>query len=78
MRVIICSHEADIDGMYSASVALIKYPGAHISFYNYGLDYLKRMFDYLKGEARKAVGGLAIISDLGINDGSILQLCIDT
>ena len=78
MRVIICSHEADIDGMYSASVALIKYPGAHISFYNYGLDYLKRMFDYLKGEARKAVGGLAIISDLGINDGSVSQLCIDT
>jgi len=50
MRVIICSHEADIDGMYSASVALIKYPGAHVSFYNYGLVYFKRMFDYLKGE----------------------------
>ena len=78
MRVIICSHEADIDGMYSASVALIKYPGAHVSFYNYGLDYFKRMFDYLKAEARKAVGGLAIISDLGINDGSVSQLCIDT
>ncbi|MGI8719647.1 MAG: DHH family phosphoesterase [Nitrososphaeraceae archaeon] len=78
MRVIICSHEADIDGMYSASVALIKYPGAHISFYNYGLDYFKRMFDYLKGEAKKAAGGLLIISDLGINDENVLQLCINT
>ena len=78
MRVIICSHEADIDGMYSASVALIKYPGAHVSFYNYGLDYFKRMFDYLKSEAKKAVGGLVIISDLGINDERVSQLCIDT
>ena len=78
MRVIICSHEADIDGMYSASVALIKYPSAHVSFYNYGLDYFKKMFDYLKDEAKKAVGGLVIISDLGINDDSVSQLCIDT
>ena len=78
MRVIICSHEADIDGMYSASVALIKYPGAHVSFYNYGLDYFKKMFDYLKDEAKKAVAGLVIISDLGINDDSVSQLCIDT
>lgn len=78
MHVIICSHEADIDGMYSASVALIKYPGAQVSFYNYGLNYFKRMFEYLKGEAKKAVGGLAIISDLGINDESVSQLCIDT
>jgi uncharacterized protein len=78
MRVVICSHEADIDGMYSASVALIKYPYAHLSFYNYGLNYFKKMFDYLKGEAKKAVGGLAIISDLGINDESVSQLCIDT
>ena len=78
MRVIICSHEADIDGMYSVSVALIKYPSAHVSFYNYGLDYFKKMFDYLKDEAKKAVGGLVIISDLGINDDSVSQLCIDT
>jgi oligoribonuclease NrnB/cAMP/cGMP phosphodiesterase (DHH superfamily) len=78
MRVIICSHEADIDGMYSASVALIKYPSAHVSFYNYGLDNFKRMFDYLKGEARNAVDGLVIISDLGINDESVSQLCVDT
>ena len=78
MRVIVCSHEADIDGMYSASVALIKYPHAHLSFYNYGLNYFKRMFDHLKSEAKKVVGGLAIISDLGINDESVSQLSIDT
>lgn len=77
MRVIICSHEADIDGMYSASVALIKYPNATVSFYNYGLDNFKRMFDNLKGEAKNTVGGLVIISDLGINDERVSQLCID-
>ena len=48
MRVIICSHEADIDGMYSASVALMKYPGAKLSFYNYGLKNFTKMFDYIK------------------------------
>ena len=77
MRVVICSHEADIDGMYSASVALIKYPSAHVSFYNYGLDNFKRMFDYLKAEAKNSLGGLVIISDLGINDKSVSQLCKD-
>jgi len=48
MRVIICTHEADIDGMYSASVALMRFPGSKVSFYNYGLDNFKKMFDYLK------------------------------
>jgi len=78
MRVIICSHEADIDGMYSASVALIKYPHAHLSFYNYGLNCFKRMSNHLESEAKRVPGGLAIISDLGINDESVSRLFVDT
>ncbi len=78
MRVIICTHEADIDGMYSASVALMKFPKAQLSFYNYGLDNFKKMFDYLKYEAKKTRGGLAIISDLGISDDVVSDLCIDS
>lgn len=78
MRVIICTHEADIDGMYSASVALMKFPRAQVSFYNYGLVNFKKMFDYLKYESKKSRGGLAIISDLGINDDSVSDLCIDS
>lgn len=78
MRVIICSHEADIDGMYSASVALMKYPGAKLSFYNYGLKNFRKMFDYIKNESKKSKKGLVIISDLGINDEQVSALAIDS
>jgi uncharacterized protein len=77
MRVIICTHEADIDGLYSASVALMRFPRAKVSFYNYGLDNFKKMFDYLKYES-KTKDGLAIISDLGINDNNVSNLCVES
>ena len=77
MRVIICTHEADIDGMYSASVALMRFPRSKVSFYNYGLDNFKRMFGYLKYES-KTKDGLAIISDLGINDDNVSHLCVES
>ena len=77
MRTIICSHEADIDGMYSAAVALIKYPDARISFYNYGLKNFRKMFEYIKNEAKKSKKGLVIISDLGINDERISALALE-
>ncbi len=78
MRVVICSHEADIDGMYSASVALMKYPGAKLSFYNYGLKNFRKMFDYIKNESKKSKKGLIIISDLGVNDEQVSALAIDS
>ena len=78
MRVIICSHEADIDGIYSASVALMKFPGASLSFHNNGLDNFKKMFDYIKNESRKSTAGLVVISDLGINDDKVSALCMDS
>jgi oligoribonuclease NrnB/cAMP/cGMP phosphodiesterase (DHH superfamily) len=78
MRVIICSHEADIDGVYSASVALMKFPRANLSFYNYGLDNFKKMFDFIKNESKKSTTGLVIISDLGVNDEKVSSLCVDS
>lgn len=77
MRVIVCSHEADIDGIYSASVALIKYPEARVLFYNYGLENFRKMFDYVKNESKKSKKGLAVISDLGINDQQVSALALD-
>ena len=77
MRVIICSHEADIDGMYSAAVALMKYPKAMISFYNYGLENFRKMFEYIKNQAKNSKKGLAVISDLGINDSQVSALALD-
>jgi oligoribonuclease NrnB/cAMP/cGMP phosphodiesterase (DHH superfamily) len=78
MRVIICSHEADIDGIYSASVALMKFPRANLSFYSNGLDNFKKMFDYIKNESKKSATGLVVISDLGINDDKVSALCVDS
>jgi oligoribonuclease NrnB/cAMP/cGMP phosphodiesterase (DHH superfamily) len=77
MRVIICSHEADIDGMYSAAIALIRYPQATVSFYNYGLENFRKMFEHIKNEAKRSKKGLAVISDLGINDEQVSALALD-
>lgn len=77
MRVVICSHEADIDGMYSAAVGLIRYPEAKISFYNYGLENFRKMFEYVKNEASKSKKGLAVISDLGVNDEQVCAMALD-
>ena len=63
--------------MYSASVALMRFPRAKVSFYNYGLDNFKKMFDYLKYES-KTKDGLAIISDLAINDNNVSNLCVES
>jgi oligoribonuclease NrnB/cAMP/cGMP phosphodiesterase (DHH superfamily) len=63
--------------MYSASVALMKYPRAKLSFYNYGLKNFRKMFDYIKNESKKSKKGLVIISDLGINDEQVYTLAID-
>lgn len=76
MRIIICTHKADIDGIYSASVALMKFPNSKVSFYDYGRNNFKKMFEYLKYESKKTRGGLAIISDLGINDDNVFIFCI--
>jgi uncharacterized protein len=78
MRVIICSHEADIDGIYSASIALMNFPRANLLFYNYGLDNFKKMFDFIKNESKKSTRGLVIISDLAINDEKVSALCVDS
>ena len=63
--------------MYSASVALMRFPRAKVSFYNYGLNNFKKMFDSLKYES-KTKHGLAIISDLGINDDNLSDLCVES
>ena len=78
MRVVICTHKADIDGLFSASVALMKFPKSRISFYDYGVKSFKKMFEYIKCESRKTTGGLVIISDLGINDNAVFSLFEET
>jgi len=40
MKVILFSHESDVDGIFSASIGLIRYPQANTFF----LDYTKESF----------------------------------
>jgi oligoribonuclease NrnB/cAMP/cGMP phosphodiesterase (DHH superfamily) len=65
---IVCSHESDLDGIFSAAIASIKFPEADISFYNYGRSNFEKMFEHIKLNVKKEKSnGMIIISDLGIN-----------
>ena len=68
ISTIVCSHESDLDGIFSASIASIKFPEADISFYNYGRSNFEKMFEHIMLNAKKEEStGKIIISDLGIN-----------
>ena len=68
ISTIVCSHESDLDGIFSASIASIKFPEADISFYNYGRSNFEKMFNYIMRNIKKEEStGKIIISDLGIN-----------
>ena len=68
ISTIICSHESDLDGIFAAAIASIKFPEADISFYNYGRSNFEMMFEHVMLNAKKEKStGKIIISDLGIN-----------
>jgi oligoribonuclease NrnB/cAMP/cGMP phosphodiesterase (DHH superfamily) len=67
ISTIVCSHESDLDGIFSASIASIKFPEADISFYNYGRSNFEKMFEHIMLNVKKEATGKIIISDLGIN-----------
>lgn len=69
ITTIVCSHESDLDGIFSASIATIRFPEADISFYNYGRSNFEKMFEHIMLNVKKEESaGKIIISDLGIND----------
>ncbi|MDP9196965.1 MAG: hypothetical protein M3O24_00145 [Thermoproteota archaeon] len=68
INAIVCSHESDLDGIFSAAIASIKYPKANISFHNYGRNNFEKMFEHIMLNIEKEQPkGRVIISDLGIN-----------
>jgi uncharacterized protein len=68
ITTIVCSHESDLDGIFSASIATIRFPEADISFYNYGRSNFEKMFEHIMLNVKKEEStGKIIISDLGIN-----------
>jgi uncharacterized protein len=74
---ILCSHVSDLDGIYSASIGLIKNQNVALSFHNYGSSNFQQMFNAIIRKIEKVKGsGIVIISDLGINSG-IEELCVE-
>ena len=67
MNAIICTHEADLDGICCAAIGLLKYKNASINFCNYGKENFKTMLEMLVEESKRIRDGIIIVSDLGIN-----------
>ena len=72
MKVIIFSHEADLDGLYSAAIGLVRYPQAMTVFLGYGIDNFQKMGNFVYSATHfSKERGLVIIADLGLNDDTI-------
>jgi uncharacterized protein len=80
MRVIIFSHESDLDGLLSAAIVLIRYPQARIVFLNYGAESFMKMRGFIESATHSSKEqGIIIISDLGLNsDASLIDTCKET
>lgn len=68
MNVTIISHEADVDGIFSLAIGLIRYPQAKTFLTSYGTENIKILLDIIKKTVADNNDNLIILSDLGIND----------
>lgn len=69
MKVIIVSHESDVDGVFSAAIALQRYSQGKVFFTSYGKENFSRIFDLIYREVLELSSkGLVIFSDLGLNE----------
>ena len=72
MKVIIFSHESDLDGLYSAAIGLVRYPQAMTVFLGYGAENFQKMGNFIYSATHfSKERGLVIIADLGLNDDTI-------
>jgi oligoribonuclease NrnB/cAMP/cGMP phosphodiesterase (DHH superfamily) len=79
MKVIIFSHESDLDGLYSAKIGLMRYPQAMTVFLGYGIDNFNKLGNFIQSatlysSSPKEVRGKIIIADLGLND-ELIETC---
>ena len=47
MKVMIFSHESDLDGLYSAAIGLLRYPQAMTIFLGYGLENFQKLGNFI-------------------------------
>jgi oligoribonuclease NrnB/cAMP/cGMP phosphodiesterase (DHH superfamily) len=77
MKVIIFSHESDLDGIFSAAIGLIRYPQADTVFLGYGVEHFTKMANIMYSTIYSyKEKGIFIISDLGLND-NVINICKD-
>lgn len=75
MKVMIFSHESDLDGLYSAAIGLIRYPQAMTIFLGYGLENFQKLGNFIYSATHYSPErGLIIIADLGLND-DLIETC---
>ncbi len=76
MKVIIFSHESDLDGLYSAAIGLIRYPQAMTVFLGYGAENFSKLGSFIYSAARDSPSqrGQIVIADLGLND-ELIETC---
>jgi uncharacterized protein len=76
MKVIVFSHESDLDGLYSAAIALLRYPQAMTVFLGYGAENFQKMGNFIYSATHYSKErGLLIIADLGLND-DLIETCV--
>jgi uncharacterized protein len=75
MKVMIFSHESDLDGLYSAAIGLLRYPQAMTVFLGYGLENFQKLGNFIYSATHYSPErGLIIIADLGLND-DLIETC---
>ncbi len=78
MKTIIVSHESDVDGVFSAAIALMRFPQSKLLFTSYGRENFLKISEILYREViYTKERGQIIISDLGLND-DIIDLMKET
>jgi oligoribonuclease NrnB/cAMP/cGMP phosphodiesterase (DHH superfamily) len=76
MKVIIFSHESDLDGLYSAAIGLMRYPQAMTVFLGYGAENFSKLGNFIYSADRDSPSqrGQIVIADLGLND-DLVETC---
>ncbi|MDQ3977882.1 MAG: hypothetical protein M3264_15280, partial [Thermoproteota archaeon] len=79
MKVIIFSHESDLDGLYSAAIGHMRYPQAMTVFLGYGAENFNKLGNFIYSATRYSSSerGQIIIADLGLND-DLIETCRKT
>jgi uncharacterized protein len=73
MRVTLFSHESDVDGLFSSSIGLIRYPQARTFFLDYSKESFMKIINQIFFSNESQEKNIFIVSDLGFND-SLLSI----